>query len=108
LWEQLLRDESANPSPSLLQLVPSLAARGLVGPLIRAASHPHSDVRRSCVNALATAGVEAADTTLIIALDDRDASVRLAALRGLVRTRASLRPVEALLKRLLTDSDPAV
>jgi HEAT repeat protein len=108
LWEQLLRDESANPSPSLLQLVPSLAARGLVGPLIRAASHPHPDVRRSCVNALATAGIEDADTTLLIALDDRDASVRLAALRGLIRTRASSRPIEPLVNQLLADPDPAV
>jgi HEAT repeat protein len=108
LWEQLLRDESANPSPPLLQLVPSLAARGLSGPLIRATSHPHPDVRRSCINALATAGIGAADTTLLIALDDGDASVRLAALRGLVRTRASSRPIEPLLKRLLTDPDPAV
>jgi HEAT repeat protein len=108
LWEQLLLDESANPSPSLLQLVPSLAARGLVGPLIRAASHTHPDVRRSCINALATAGSEDADTTLLIALDDRDSSVRLAALRGLVRTRASSRPLEPLLNRLLVDPDPAV
>jgi len=108
LWEQLLRDESADPSPSLLQLVPSLAARDLSGPLIRAASHPHPDVRRSCINALATAGIETANTTLLIALDDGDASVRLAALRGLVRTRASSRPIEPLLKRLLTDPDPAV
>jgi HEAT repeat protein len=108
LWEQLLRDESANPSPSLLQLVPSLAARGLVGPLIRAASHPHPDVRRSCINALATAGVEDADATLLAALDDRDAKVRLAALRGLARARVSERPIEALVKRLLADPDPAV
>lgn len=108
LWEQLLLDERATPSPSLLQLVPSLAARGLAGPLIRAASHPHPDVRRSCINALATAGIEAAHTTLLVGLDDGDASVRLAALRGLVRSRASPHPIEPLLKRLLADPDPAV
>jgi HEAT repeat protein len=108
LWEKLLLGESENPSPSLLQLVPSLAAQGLVEPLIRAVSHPHPDVRRSCINALASAGVRAADTTLLLALDDHDASVRLAALRGLVRTRASSRPIEPLLNRLLADPDPAV
>ena len=108
LWEQLLLDESANPSPSLLQLVPSLAARGLVGPLIRAASHPHPDVRRSCINALATAGVEAADTTLLSpsTIATRAFGWRLSAAsseHGLLRA-----PIEPLLKRLLTDSDPAV
>jgi HEAT repeat protein len=108
MWEQLLSGESDAPSPSLLQLVPSLAARGLVEPLIRAASHPHPDVRRSCINALAAAGVEDADTTLLLALDDDDASIRLAALRGLVRTRASSRPLEPLMMRLLADPDPSV
>jgi CRP-like cAMP-binding protein/ATP/ADP translocase len=108
LWEQLLRGESAAPSPSLLQLVPNLAARGLFDPLIRAASHPHPDVRRSCVNGLASADPDVADTTLMRALDDEDASVRLAALRGLLRTAHAARPIAPILERLLGDPAPAV
>ena len=33
-----------------------LAARGIVSPLVRAASHPNPDVRRSSLNALVAAG----------------------------------------------------
>jgi HEAT repeat protein len=65
-------------------------------------------VRRSCINGLASADPDAAHATLILALDDEDASVRLAALRGLLRTPTASRPIAAILQRLIADPDPAV
>jgi HEAT repeat protein len=108
LWEQMLADESSAPSNSLLQLVPSLAALGAVEPLIRGVSHPHPVVRRSCINALSAAHIDEAQTTLLLALDDEDSSVRLAALRGLVSMHESSRPIEPVARELLADPDPAV
>jgi HEAT repeat protein len=108
LWEQLLSGESSSPSPSLLQLTPSLAARGLLEPLIRAVSHPHPAVRRSCVNALGGAGVDGATDTLLAALGDPDAGVRLAALRGLVNLDSAQQTIQPRLLLLLADPDPAV
>jgi HEAT repeat protein len=108
LWEQLLANDRTSPSRSLLQLIPSLASRGHVEPLIRAASHPHPVVRRSCINALAAVGDDAGDTSIFLALDDEDEGVRLAALRGLIRVRSSARPLEPVFTRLLDDPAPAV
>jgi HEAT repeat protein len=108
LWEQLLREEGARPSPSLLQLVPELAARGIVAPLVRAASHPNPDVRRTCLNALVGEGPEVALGPLGLALDDPDPSVRLAALRGLVRLKAGPEFLATRLRDLLADLDPGV
>jgi HEAT repeat protein/ATP/ADP translocase len=108
LWEQMLQDESSAPSNSLLQLVPSLAALGAVEPLMRAISHPHPVVRRSCINALAGAGIDEAKSRLLLALDDEDSSVRLAALRALVHMHESSRPIEPVVRGLLSDPDPAV
>ena len=103
LWEQLLANDRTSPSRSLLQLIPSLASRGHVEPLIRAASHPHPAVRRSCINALAAVGDDAGDTSIYLALDDEDETVRLAALRGLIRVRSSAPSLEPILRRLLDD-----
>ncbi|MFI5217727.1 MAG: HEAT repeat domain-containing protein, partial [Candidatus Limnocylindria bacterium] len=108
LWEQLLTDEGQRPSRSLLQLVPELAARGIVSPLVRAASHPNPDVRRTSLNALVTAGREVALGPVALALDDPDAAVRLAALRGLVRLRADPEFLGSRVRDLLEDPDPLV
>jgi HEAT repeat protein len=108
LWEQLLANDRSSPSRSLLQLIPSLAARGHIEPLIRAASHPNPVVRRSCINALAAVSEDESDTSLFLALDDEDETVRLAALRGLIRLRSSARPLETTLSRLLDDPAPTV
>ena len=108
LWEQLLLEEGSRPSRSLLQLVPELAARGIVAPLVRAASHPSADVRRSSLNALVTAGSDVALGPIALALDDPDASVRLVALRGLMRLHADPEFVAARLHDLLEDPDPLV
>jgi len=107
LWEQLLQSEGARPSRSLLELIPNLAARGITDPLLRAISHPNPDVRRSCVNALASVPDEAIDSALARCLDDPTASVRLAALRALVR-RASGAPLGDRIHELAQDPDPQV
>jgi HEAT repeat protein len=108
LWEHAMREEGLRPSTALLQLVPGLAARGVIDPLVRAASHPNADVRRSCVNALASLGGDAVVGPLGLALDDPDAGVRLAALRGLARLEGDPAFVAARLGDLLQDLDPRV
>jgi hypothetical protein len=108
LWEKLLIDEGPRPSRSLLQLVPELAARGIVSPLVRAASHPNPDVRRTCLNALVTAGREVALGPVALALDDPDATVRLAALRGMVRLHTDPEFLGSRVRDLLEDPDPLV
>ncbi len=108
LWEQLLLEEGSRPSPSLLQLVPELAARGIVSPLVRAASHPNPDVRRSILNSLVAAGADVALGPVALALDDADAGVRLVALRGLMRLRPDREFVAGRIQDLLADPDPLV
>ena len=108
MWEQLLADEGSRPSQSLLAFVPELAARGIVSPLVRAASHPNPDVRRTALNALVTAGREVGEGPVALALDDPDARVRLAALRGLVRLRADPAFLSSRVRDLLVDPDPLV
>jgi len=104
LWEPLLREEGERPSPGLLQLAPLLARRGIHDPLVRSASHPNPGVRRASVEALA--GTGAADAVLALALDDPDAAVRLAALRGLARPEADRGFLAARARELLLDPDP--
>jgi HEAT repeat protein len=108
LWEEVLRTEGRAPSTSLLQLIPALAARGIVDPLVRAASHPNTDVRRSSLNALASTGDPSIAGPLALALDDPDAGVRLAALRGLVRIEGDRAFLASRLDELLVDPDPRV
>jgi hypothetical protein len=106
LWELLLRTEGERPFPELLELAPHLAARGIVEPLVRAASHPNAAVRRACIEALA--GTGAAAGPLALALDDADAGVRLTALRGLARPGADRGFLAARARELLSDPDPRV
>ncbi len=108
MWEQLLLEEGPRPSRSLLQLVPALAARGVVAPLVRAASHPNPDVRRSSLNALVAAGGDVALGPVALALDDSDAGVRLVALRALTRLRPDPEFVAARVRDRLDDPDPLV
>src|SRR5262249_58528033 len=61
---------------------------------------------RASVGALAEAG--AADAVLALALDDADAEVRLAALRGLARPGADAGFLAARARELLRDADPRV
>ncbi len=106
LWEPLLRGEGGRPSPGLLELAPHLAARGILDPLVRAASHPNADVRRASLEALASTGSAAGP--LALALDDPDAGVRLAALLGLARSGADPGFLAARARELLSDPDPRV
>ncbi len=108
LWEQLLREERDRPSRSLLQLIPSLAGRGITDPLVRAASHPNAEVRRASVNALATVGGQRVEGPLALALDDPHPGVRLAALRGLSRRRGDPGFAAQRLRDLVDDPDPEV
>ena len=108
LWEQLLRAEGRRPSSGLLQLIPILADRGIVDPLVRAASHPNAEMRRSSITELARVGGSSIAGPLALALDDPDASVRLAALRGLTRPGVDVSFVTDRLTELLEDLDPRV
>jgi HEAT repeat protein len=105
LWEQLLHDEGERPSSSLLKMIPNLASRGIIEPLRRAASHPKPDVRFSCLSELARVRAEGVEATLTVALDDVDARVRLAAIRGLLALAAL---PEQTNRRLMNDADPLI
>ncbi len=83
LWNALLESDAAHPSEVELDLAPVLARRGIVEPLLRAASHPSTRVRRACIEALVSAPAERAKPVLVTALGDSEALVRLAALRTL-------------------------
>ncbi len=106
LWEPLVRGDGERPSPGLLELAPHLAARGILDPLVRAASHPDAGVRRASIAALATK--ESTGGALALALDDPDAGVRFAALRGLARPGADPGFLAARARDLLADPDPGV
>jgi HEAT repeat protein len=57
---------------------------------------------------LAAVGDDESDTSLYLALDDEDETVRLAALRGLIRIQSPARPLEPILTRLLDDPAASV
>jgi HEAT repeat protein len=107
LWEQLLRKEQERPSRSLLKLIPNLAARRILEPLQRAATHHSVEVRRSCVTALASTGEREVVPTLVSSLDDADHRVRLAAMRGLIQLGSGALTEERV-RELLRDSDPLI
>ena len=108
LWEESLRTEGRRPSAALLQLIPALAGRGIIDPLARGASHPNTDVRRACIDALAQTPGPSIASLLALALDDPAPGVRLAALRGLTRRDADITFVQGRLTELLEDLDPRV
>ncbi|MDH3211124.1 MAG: cyclic nucleotide-binding domain-containing protein [Myxococcales bacterium] len=108
LWEELLADAGARPSQPLFDLMPILAARGVTGPLVRAASHPNPEVRRSCVSALAAVADGDPEGPLGLALDDPDAGVRLAALRGLIGIGSDTAFLAPRLRDLLADPSPTL
>ena len=84
LSSQLLREETARPSQSLLRLLPTLTRRGLAQPLLAGAVHPHPLVREVCVRELSGLPRETKPLDAIRrALRDPDPRVRLAALEGL-------------------------
>jgi len=105
LWEQLLQKEGEHPSQSLLKLIPNLADRGIVEPLMRGSTHRSVDVRHSCITALASTDHSDVTPILISALGDTDARVRLAALRGLA-ARGDAALLENRAAQLIGDADP--
>jgi HEAT repeat protein len=104
---QMLRDESERPSRSLLRLLPSLARRGAVEPLVSGLEHAHPSVRESCAAGLA--GLEDARVPALLrrALADPVARVRRAALDALSRQTESTQLAE-LVEPLLSDPAPEV
>jgi HEAT repeat protein len=105
LWEEMLQREGARPSRALLEIIPHLAQRGIVAPLVRELAHPSPQVRRTCV--LALAGVEGpeVDAALEAVRADPEPGVRLAALRAAQRRGAT---GEAAARALLDDPTPEV
>ncbi len=108
LWEESLRTEGPRPSDSVMQLIPALASRGIVDPLVRAASHSTAAVRRASVTALASTGLERLAGPVALSLDDPDSDVRLAALRGLARVSGDGQFLQSRVDDLLEDLDPRV
>ncbi len=107
-WEQLLSESRGRPSHSLFELIPTLAKRQVIDPLVRAASHPQPEVRRACIHALAEAPDASPEGPLALALDDPDPGVRLAALRGLVRVGSPPEFLAPRIRDLLADESPSV
>ena len=108
LWEQMLGRESGRPSRTLLEIVPHLAERGIAGPLLREAGHPHPEVRRACLVALARLPGAEVDAALARALDDPDARVRLAALRAASARPEATPDLRARMRERLADPSPEV
>ncbi|MGE4607670.1 MAG: cyclic nucleotide-binding domain-containing protein [Myxococcota bacterium] len=107
LWEQLLHDEGELPSPSLLNLIPNLASRGIIEPLRRAATNPKADIRLSCLSELARVRAPGVELTLAEALDDPDPRVRSAAIRGLLALGDDALSTDSN-RRLMNDPDPLI
>jgi HEAT repeat protein len=107
LWEGLLADTAGARGP-LLDMVPTLAERGIDAPLVRAASHPDPQVRRACLEALSATSPENVEATLALALDDPNEEVRLAALRGLTRLSGESAFAFPRIRDRLDDPDPEV
>ncbi len=81
-WEETLLQDPEYPAPALLQLAQPLARAGFGELLLRAAHHPHPRVRSSCIDALSASPCRGFEELVLGALDDDDASVRLAAARA--------------------------
>jgi HEAT repeat protein len=107
LWEQMIEKEGEQPTQSLLKMIPSLSTRGVVEPLKRAATHESVSVRISCITALASSHQRDVLPAIVSGLEDADAQVRLASLRGLIR-RGNLVLSESLAARLIRDADSNV
>ncbi len=108
LFDEALSKDSARPASTLLQLVPALQSRGLVDPLVRAASHPHREVRRTSIAALADMREDRLAGTLALSLDDPEPDVRLAALRGIAALTEQRGFVRTRAEQLQQDPDPRV
>jgi HEAT repeat protein len=109
LWDALLEEETKPTFRVELDLAPLLARRGVVEPLLRAASHPDFRVRRACIEALASVPDGKPIRTIAAGLRDPHPAVRRAALRGLgpegCIPEAAL---AAAVRARLEDQDPGV
>ncbi len=108
LWQSMVRDETGRPSRPLLEMIPNLARRGIVEPLLRETRHPSPEVRRSCLLALAPLPGEAIDEALVAGMQDSVPAVRLAALRGAARRPRPSSRLDLCARRLVEDPAPEV
>jgi HEAT repeat protein len=104
LWGDLLGREGS--ASALVELAPLLADRGLIEPLAQATSHPHPEVRRAGIGALASSREEVARAAVLAALDDPEPTVRLTAVRALRSDGGQV--ARRVLRSCLEDSDPHV
>ena len=109
LWRELLaRPASGASGAAARELAPLLAARGLVEPLVFAAGHRDAEVRRVSIEALGGVREEAAHAALLGALHDREAAVRVAALRAIGAGEPLAEPLPPALRERLHDPDAGV
>ena len=110
LGEQWQLSLAAEPDPprGWLDLPPLFARHGVIEPLLRNAGHPNAGVRVACIEALAGVADPALAPLLLVALEDPEASVRLAAARaaGVLRERSDA--LLASLRIRLDDPDARV
>ncbi len=107
LWEKLIRKEGERPSKTLLNLIDTLAKKGVLEPLLRAVTHPNVEVRDKCIKALVSTKRRDVAPALQAGLDDPEARVRISAIDGLVKL-GGIDLLESRIQRLLSDPDPLV
>lgn len=80
-WQTSLAEE-VDPPRGWLDLPPLFARHGVIEPLLRNTAHPNAGVRVACIEALAGVSDPGLAQLLVVALEDPEASVRLAAARA--------------------------
>lgn len=106
-WQISLSDE-AEPPRGWLDLPPLFAKHGVTEPMRRMVTHPHPRVRVACIEALASVEDPDLPAVLIVALEDPEASVRLAAARAVAATPQSGESLTTCLRERLSDPDARV
>jgi HEAT repeat protein len=106
-WQISLADD-AEPPRGWLDLPPIFARAGVTEPLRRNATHTHAEVRVACIEALAEVGDPGMSDLLLVALEDPEASVRLAAARAAGSIEDREAPLTASLRDRMQDPDARV
>jgi len=106
-WQTSLADET-DPPRGWLDLPPLFARHGVTEPLKRNTRHPHRGVRVACIEALADSGDPGLPDLLAVALEDPEASVRLAAARATGHQSPCPDTLQAALRERLDDPDARV
>jgi HEAT repeat protein len=106
-WEISLADE-AEPPRGWLELPPLFARHGVVDPLRTNTTHPQPAVRVACLEALSEIDDPNLPDLLLVALEDPEGSVRLAAARAAGKTPEINTLLTAGLRERLADPDARV